>query len=108
MKAISAFLSAIRKIQGVGTPSGPQEDRVFDPKIREEMKLAHSGRLQQKTQGYSGYGVPSEVEDVNYQQGGEIPSRFRRLAKQQKTSIPRFSSRSASPDGSFRPDYRAR
>lgn len=87
---MSSFFEAAKGLLGkLGKrrESGP-ENRIFDPAVRAEMKAAHSGALQQKKQGYSGYGAPAEAEDASYQQGGPIPSRFVRRAKKGQTSIP--------------------
>lgn len=88
MGAMSAFMAAIKKLQGA-KPQGGVEERVFDPKIRAQMQAAHKGQIGGGTAGYQGFGPPPGAEDVAYSQGGRLPSRFAALARKQKTSVPR-------------------
>lgn len=88
MGAMSAFMAAIKKLQGARPQGGPEE-RVFDPKVRAQMQSARKGQIAGGNAGYQGYGAPPGAEDVAYSQGGRLPSRFAALAKKQKTSVPR-------------------
>lgn len=87
---MGSFLDAMTKFLGARRKTKPQtEDRIFDPRVRAKMKAAHSGRIAGGKAGYQGFGAPPGAEDVAYAQGGAIPSRFRKMAQKQKTSIPR-------------------
>lgn len=88
MSVFSNFLQAAQDRLKKKKPGAP-EQRIFDPAVRGQMKAARTGRIAGGKAGYQGFGAPPGAEDVAYSQGGGIPSRFRRMAKAGKTSVPR-------------------
>lgn len=70
---------------GKAKPKGKRNRRRFDPAVRQEMKDARAGKTMGKGKAI---GRRSLEEDLEYSQGGQIPSRFRKKAKRRQTSIP--------------------
>lgn len=83
MAKIMKALAAIGK--GRGKKKGGVERRKFDPAIRKEMQDIHAGKMPAKS---TAMGRRDQEEDVTYQAGGSLPSRFRKKAKKRQTSIP--------------------